>query len=389
MKSVPCEIIAQQLIQFESITPFEAGCFQYIESLLTPSGFKCQVIQIEDVGNFYATYSQTIPPDKHIVFVGHVDVVPAINASSWTYPPFAGEIHNDKLYGRGACDMKGAIAAFVSAVQEFIEDIEQEQPFTHQISILLTSDEEGDAINGIQKMIPWLQEQNQKFDLCIVGEPTNPEILGQMIKIGRRGSVSFKLKIIGIAGHIAYPEKALNPLPAMTQCLYELNHLILDNGNEYFQPSNLEISSVDTNNPTGNIIPSTCEAKFNIRFNTEHTAEKLVDVIQKTIRRSIEQTSQEYQWELTHSVSAHPFIIADNPYLQTFANIVQKVTHLTSQLSTSGGTSDARFMHHLCPTLEFGLISDQAHKTDEYLVIRELNKLKEIYKNFLNEFFKG
>ncbi len=386
MKPLSCEIIAQQLIQFESVTPLESGCFEYIESLLIPFGFKCQVIQIEDVGNFYATYSDTNTPTKHLIFVGHVDVVPATHSSAWTYPPFAGEIHNDKLYGRGACDMKGAIAAFLAAAQELIE--QQKHPFPHQISILLTSDEEGDAINGIQKMIPWLQNQNQKFDLCIVGEPTNPEIMGQMIKIGRRGSVSFKLKIIGIAGHIAYPEKALNPLSALAQYLYELNNLTLDHGNDFFQPSNLEISSVDTHNPTGNVIPNMCEIKFNIRFNNEHTAKQLIDLIHQKVQESIEKISPQYTFELTHSVSAHPFIMSENPYIQMFSEIVQKITQITPQLSTSGGTSDARFMHHLCPTFEFGLISDQAHKTDEHLIIHELKQLKNIYKNFLNEFFR-
>lgn len=387
MKLNPCEQIAQRLLQFKSITPFEAGCYAYIESLLSQSGFTCQVIQIEEVNNFYATFSTTPQPEKNIVFLGHVDVVPALAESSWTYPPFAGEIHDNQLYGRGACDMKGAIAAFISAAQEFIE--QNTEPFNHQISILLTSDEEGSALNGIQKMVPWLQERGENFDLCIVGEPTNPNTLGEMIKVGRRGSISFNLTITGIEGHIAYPEKALNPLSAMIQCLSHLKNITLDQGNIYFQPSNLEISSIDTNNPTGNVIPKSSNARFNIRFNTEHTSDFLITKIESIIQENLLAMSNGYQWELTHSTSAQPFLTKNTPYIKDFSLIVQNVTGIEPILSTSGGTSDARFIHHLCPIFEFGLISDQAHKTDEHLVINELNQLKKIYKLFLNQFFNG
>lgn len=386
MNEISCEEIAQNLVRLKSITPLEAGCYDYIQSLLIPVGFHCQVIKIENVTNFYSAYKKSSNPSKNIVFLGHVDVVPAPKEDEWIHPPFAGIIHENKLYGRGACDMKGAIAAFISAAKDYI--IRSSESFDYQISILLTSDEEGEAINGVTKMIPWLKEKGEKFDLCIVGEPTNPEALGQMIKVGRRGSISFKLNITGIEGHIAYPEKALNPLAAMTECLHSLNQLILDQGNEYFQPSNLEISSIDTNNPTGNVIPKSCEACFNIRFNTEYTAEELIQLIKKNVENSINKLSPNYQWTLTSSVSAHPFLTQDHSYVQMFSDVVENITNIKPQISTSGGTSDARFMHTLCPIFEFGLISDQAHKTNEHLKIHELHQLKKIYKQFLTQFFQ-
>ena len=367
-----------ELINCQSITPLSDGSIEYIEKLLTQYGFsvitKTFGEQDYQVTNLYAVYGVSKP---NICFAGHVDVVPAGNLDSWSHNPFKATKVEDKIYGRGVVDMKGALACSLAATIEFIK---LKPKLNGSVSFLLTSDEEGPAKYGTSKMLPYLASINHKIDLAILGEPTCEHQVGDIIKIGRRGSVNFTLTIHGIQGHVAYPELAENPIHCLVKIMHNLSSLQLDYGSKQFMASNLEITSIDVGNNTTNIIPGTASAKFNIRFNDLHGAESIVTLI----KRIVEQHTLKY--ELVPSVSANVFIQEPNHLISEFAKIIPQVTGIIPKFSTSGGTSDARFIKNYCQVVEFGLLSETAHKIDEYTTISDLQRLYSVYYGALEKF---
>ncbi|MCC8467844.1 MAG: succinyl-diaminopimelate desuccinylase [Rickettsia endosymbiont of Eriopis connexa] len=373
----------KDLIGFKSVTPESGGAIEYIDDLLKQHGFKTEIkifgdSKSEQVTNLYAVFGSNEP---NICFIGHVDVVPASNHELWhNASPFKASQQDGKIYGRGAVDMKGAIACFLAASLDFIKN---NTGFKGSISFLLTSDEEGKAKHGTKEMLQYIYDQGHKMDFAIVGEPTCEKEIGDTIKIGRRGSVNFKLNIEGLSGHVSYPHKANNPLPCLIKILNELTNIRLDEGTEFFQSSNLEVTNIDVGNNTSNVIPASTEASFNIRFNNLHSAETLA----KQVEEIIKQYCKEYKvyYKLEYSSSADSFIQNPNDKMKEFAKIVEHMLKIKPEFSTSGGTSDARFVKNYCPLVEFGLLSETAHKINEYTKISDLQKLYDVYYNFLTK----
>ena len=379
--------LTQELIRCPSVTPNDAGCLDIIEGYLKPLGFVCHRLPFgkgdpKATDNLYARWGNSGP---NFCFTGHTDVVPVGDADRWSVDPFGAEIKEGRLYGRGTVDMKGAIAAFISAVTDVIQN---HQP-THSFSLLLTSDEEGPATFGTKKVIEWLKNRGEIIDACLVGEPTNPQVFGEMVKIGRRGSLNTKVTVVGKQGHVAYPHFALNPIPALLGYLRQLLEKPLDQGNDHFMASNLEVTSIDVGNPVTNVIPNQATARFNIRFNSLHTGQSLVDHLE-TVKETVKQSySPDLQWTLEPNISGESFISNHQGLQQSVVRAIQAVTGLTTKLDTTGGTSDARFLKDICPVIEFGLISDQAHQIDEYLSIDDLISLTAVYKHILCQDFLG
>ena len=373
--------LARTLIRCPSVTPADAGALGVLQDALERMGFSCTRYPFEDVDNLYARLGNAVP---NFCYAGHVDVVPVGDATKWRHNPFGGEIEDGKIWGRGAADMKGGIAAFVAGVSAFLAE---HQPFDGSISFLITGDEEGPALNGTKKVLEAITEAGEIIDHCLVGEPTNPNTLGEMIKIGRRGSLNGVLTVVGTQGHVAYPDLAGNPVPTLLKLLTALSSKKLDNGNESFQPSNLEITSVDVDNPAHNIIAGAASAKFNIRFNTEHTGDDLLDWIKAEIAR-VEQ-GFDGRIEADLSVPGHPFLTKPCVLTQKLSNAVQDITGRTPTLSTSGGTSDARFITNYAPVVEFGLIGKSIHQVNEHADVADIKKLSEIYKAFLVRYFEA
>lgn len=370
-----------KLIKCPSITPKDAGALDVLQKHLKSMGFSCQRMVFkedghEDVDNLYARLGNLSP---NICFAGHTDVVPPGNVEDWTSHPFKPEIRAGILYGRGAVDMKCAIACFAAAASEYIKSNPKVS-----ISFLITGDEEAIAINGTKKVLKALQEKGEKIDACIVGEPTNPEKLGEMIKIGRRGSVSFDLTIWGKQGHVAYPHLADNPVRRMIKVLHALDTHDLDSGTEFFQPSNLEITTIDVNNPTGNLIPAMAKATFNIRFNDKHTSQTLIKWIEGICESLCE--AGDAKFELKSHVSGEAFLTKPGELSKRLSDAVQSVTGLKPELSTTGGTSDARFIKEYSPVVEFGLMNKTAHKVDECVAVEDIYRLKDVYLRFLQSY---
>ena len=373
--------LTQDLIRCPSVTPTDAGALNVVQSALERLGFVCHRLPFseagaDDVDNLYARLGTSAP---NFCFAGHTDVVPVGQADQWQAGPFAGTITDGLLYGRGATDMKGAIAAFIAAVSQFVED---KGDFDGSISFLITGDEEGPAVNGTIKMLDWLKQQGEKLDYCLVGEPTNPGKIGDMAKIGRRGSLNSLLTVKGIQGHVAYPDLADNPIPRLVKMLDGLLARRLDEGNDHFQPSNLEVVSIDVGNSASNVIPAEAVAQFNIRFNNEQTDAGLQD----WIRSVCEGVGGPY--ELSMKASGDVFLTAPGTLSTLISDAVLKVTGLTVELSTSGGTSDARFIKNHCPVSEFGLVNKTMHKVDECVSLDDLGQLTEIYYEILKAFFQ-
>ncbi|MBW8309506.1 MAG: succinyl-diaminopimelate desuccinylase [Candidatus Paracaedibacteraceae bacterium] len=363
--------LAQKLISFPSVTPNHAGCLDFIQSYLTNLGFDCWRLPFGEVDNLYARWGQELP---NFCFAGHVDVVPVQNPSIWQDNPFLDQLaDNGHVYGRGAVDMKGAIAAFMIAVTELLKE-----PLTGSISFLLTSDEEGIAINGTRKVVEWLQEKGETISLCLVGEPTSVRRIGDMIKIGRRGSLNVRVVVEGQAGHIAYPENFINPNTILLEYLTELKREPLDEGTEFFQPSNLEITSIDVGNTTTNVVPAKAEARFNIRFNSLHSGESLTQHLKEVARRISSRIHLETR------LSAEPFYCSEESIASNIAQAVEAVTGQLPTLSTSGGTSDARFIKDIAPVIEVGLLNQTAHQDDEHVSIEDLETLQAIYAKILD-----
>lgn len=374
--------LTQDLIRCPSVTPADGGALDVLQSALESLGFTCSRLPFSEEGaatidNLYARLGTSAP---NFCFAGHTDVVPVGNLDLWQDDPFGGGVKDGVIYGRGASDMKGAIAAFVAAVSQFIENKDN---FDGSISFLITGDEEGPAVNGTVKMLDWLEKNDQKLDYCLVGEPTNPGNVGDMAKIGRRGSLNVKLTVRGIQGHVAYPHLADNPIPRLVKMLEGLLAKKLDDGNGHFQPSNLEIISIDVGNKASNVIPAEVVAILNIRFNDEQTD----DGLQQWIRSVCDKIGGRY--ELDMKASGDAFLTAPGTLSRLISDAVKKITGRTVELSTSGGTSDARFIKNHCPVSEFGLVNKTMHKVDECVSLDELDQLTKIYHEILRDFFKS
>lgn len=374
---------AQDLIACESITPIEGGALNYLQDVLNKAGFECTRLPFSeegtaDVDNLYAQFGSGHP---HLMFAGHTDVVDPGDLSLWKYPPFAGEIHNGKLYGRGAADMKGGIACFLAAALHQVKSPD----FSGTISFLITGDEEGPAINGTVKMLDWLKEKNIQPTHAIVGEPTNPSFVGEAIKIGRRGSLNGWLTVTGKQGHVAYPHLASNPIDGIALALVELKKEELDGGTSHFLPSHLEITSVDVGNKTVNVIPSEARCHFNIRYNDTFTAPELETLIQRQITTAL--IGKDLEFSLRFQRSADCFVTEPGPWVETLTRSIFEVTNIQPSLSTSGGTSDARFIKNICPVVELGLSNATIHQINENVSLKDMTQLTEIYEKFLTYYF--
>ena len=377
--------LAKELIKFPTVTPIDAGIMKFLEKKLKTLGFKTKILEFKEknskpVKNLYARLGNKGP---NFCYAGHLDVVPAGNLKDWTVNPFKPSIKKGYLIGRGANDMKSSIAAFVSAVSNFVGN---KRKFNGSISLLITGDEEGVAINGTKKVVDYLRKKKEKIDFCLVGEPTNPNKLGEMIKIGRRGSMTGRLSIIGVQGHVAYPQRANNPSTALVQILKELKEIKFDNGTKDFQPTNLEITKINIDNSADNVIPGLANAKFNIRFNNKHTSSSLKKKIDTIIKKISNRNKSKYK--IDYSVSGEAFLTKPNNTTFMIRDIIKKITKIKPQLSTTGGTSDARFIRKIAPCLEFGLVGKTMHKVDEAVSLSDLKKLTLIYSNILQNYFK-
>ena len=377
--------LAKELIKFPTVTPIDAGIMKFLEKKLKTLGFKTKILEFKEknskpVKNLYARLGNKGP---NFCYAGHLDVVPAGNLKDWTVNPFKPSIKKGYLIGRGANDMKSSIAAFVSAVSNFVGN---KRKFNGSISLLITGDEEGVAINGTKKVVDYVRKKKEKIDFCLVGEPTNPNKLGEMIKIGRRGSMTGRLSIIGVQGHVAYPQRANNPSTALVQILKELKEIKFDNGTKDFQPTNLEITKINIDNSADNVIPSLANATFNIRFNNKYSSSSLKKKIDKIIKKISSKNKSKYK--IDYSVSGEAFLTKPNNTTFMIRDIIKKITKIKPQLSTTGGTSDARFIRKIAPCLEFGLVGKTMHKVDEAVSLSDLKKLTLIYSNILQNYFK-
>jgi succinyl-diaminopimelate desuccinylase len=377
--------LAKELIKFPTVTPVDAGIMKFLEKKLKTLGFKTKVLEFREkdskpVKNIYARLGNKGP---NFCYAGHLDVVPAGNLKDWTVNPFKPSVKKGYLIGRGANDMKSSIAAFVSAVSNFVAN---KRDFNGSISLLITGDEEGVAINGTKKVVEYLKKKKEKIDFCLVGEPTNPNKLGEMIKIGRRGSMTGRLSIIGIQGHVAYPNRANNPSTALVQILKELKEIKFDNGTKDFQPTNLEITKINIDNFADNVIPGLANAKFNIRFNNKHSSNSIKKKINKIIKKISNKNKSKFK--IDYRVSGEAFLTKPNNTTYMIQDIIKKITKIKPKLSTTGGTSDARFIRKIAPCLEFGLVGKTMHKVDEAVSLSDLKKLTLIYSIILKNYFK-
>ena len=377
--------LAKELIKFPTVTPIDAGIMKFLEKKLKTLGFKTKVLEFREknskpVKNLYAKLGNKGP---NFCYAGHLDVVPAGNLKDWTVNPFKPSVKKGYLIGRGANDMKSSIAAFVSAVSNFVAN---KRDFNGSISLLITGDEEGVAINGTKKVVEYLKKKKEKIDFCLVGEPTNPNKLGEMMKIGRRGSMTGRLSIIGIQGHVAYPNRANNPSTALVQILKELKEIKFDNGTKDFQPTNLEITKINIDNFADNVIPGLANAKFNIRFNNKHSSNSIKKKINKIIKKISNKNKSKFK--IDYRVSGEAFLTKPNNTTYMIQDIIKKITKIKPKLSTTGGTSDARFIRKIAPCLEFGLVGKTMHKVDEAVSLSDLKKLTLIYSTILKNYFK-
>ena len=371
--------LAKDLIRKPSITPKDAGAINLLAKNLKSIGFKCRLINFKNVKNLYAKLGKTSP---NFCYAGHTDVVPPGNIKEWSINPFKPTVKNNRLIGRGANDMKASIACFVAAVSKFKN---KNKNFKGSISLLITGDEEGIAINGTKRVVKYLKRKRERINFCIVGEPTNPNKLGEMIKIGRRGSLTGRLTIIGSQGHVAYPHRANNPSNALIKILKKIKELKLDKGTKNFQPSNLEVIKININNNADNVIPGTAEAVFNIRFNDRHSSTSLKRKL-NNVFRSLSK-SNKCRFKIKYETSGEAFLTKPNKTTYMIQNTIKKITGIKPKLSTSGGTSDARFMKNIAPCLEFGLVGKTMHKVDESVSVSDLKKLTNIYFLILKKYF--
>ena len=371
--------LAQNLIRCPSVTPADAGALDVLAAALTELGFTCHRLRFEEAGtpavdNLYARLGTDAP---HFCFAGHTDVVPV--GDGWQRDPFQGDVTDGVLYGRGAADMKSAIAAFVAATSRIAK------PVKGSISLLITGDEEGPAINGTPKLLAWLKERGETIDHCVVGEPTSMAQAGDTLKIGRRGSVNFRVTVTGQQGHVGYPHKAKNPIPVLAELVTQLAHHKLDKGNEHFDPSTLAFTSIDVGNDTTNVIPGEARASFNIRFNNLHTPESLAGWVEDRAKSLARESGSDIG--ISYSVSGVSFLTKPGKFTQLVSDTVASVTGTAPVFSTSGGTSDARFIKDVCPVVELGLAGATMHKADECVPVSEIAALTDIYAALLAAYF--
>jgi succinyl-diaminopimelate desuccinylase len=375
--------LARDLIRCPSVTPAEGGAIALLSARLESLGFACHRLKFSapgtpDVENLYARLGTGKP---HFCFAGHSDVVPVGDAGGWTRPPFGAELVDGMVYGRGAADMKGAIAAFVAAASRFLGA--RGDGFKGSISLLITGDEEGPSINGTRKVLEWLKGRGETLDACLVGEPTNPTRLGEAIKIGRRGNLYATLTVLGTQGHTAYPDLADNAAHRIVRMLGSMVSEPLDRGSEHFQPSTLQVATIDVGNPAGNIVPGRASARINIRFNDRHTPQSL----EAWLKRHCDAVGGKY--ELAVELSGPVFLTPPGPLSALIADAVERHTGLKPSLGTAGGTSDARFIKDYCPVAEFGLVGQTMHKVDERVPVADLERLVAIYQTILEGYFAG
>ena len=376
--------LAKELIKFPSITPIDAGIMKFLAKKLTAIGFKCKILEFKDknskpVKNLYARLGKSQP---NFMFAGHLDVVPPGDLKDWTVNPFNPTIKKNHLIGRGANDMKSAIASWVVAVKNFASN---NNNIKGSISLLITGDEEGIAINGTKKVVDYLKKKKEKINFCLVGEPTNPNKLGEMIKIGRRGSITGELTIIGSQGHVAYPDRANNPSNTMVEILKKIKEIRFDKGTKDFQPTNLEVTKINIDNIADNVIPGVAKATFNIRFNNKHSSYNLKKKLNKIFKKITKKNKSNFKIE--YRVSGEAFLTKPNKTTYMIQDIIKKITKIKPKLSTTGGTSDARFIRKIAPCLEFGLVGKTMHKVDEAVSISDLKKLTKIYSEILKSYF--
>ena len=380
------------LIRCPSVTPAEGGALSLLDTLLSPLGFKVDKIVASEAGtpdveNLYARLGTEGP---HLMFAGHTDVVPVGDEAAWSHPPFAADIAGGEMYGRGAVDMKGGIACFVAAIARHIEKHGKPQG---SVSFLITGDEEGPSINGTSKLLEWAAAKGETWDACVVGEPTNPDQLGDMLKIGRRGSLSGRITVHGVQGHAAYPHLADNPVRGLLQLTHALMHPAFDHGTDDFQPSNLEVTTVDTGNAATNVIPARATAAFNIRFNDTWTAESLrAEIIRRLDAAAAEGELRPDRAPVKYELvwadrPSHVFLTRNNALISSLSGAVEAVTGKEPKLSTTGGTSDARFIKDYCPVVEFGLVGQTMHMVDERVAVADLETLTRIYETFIERWF--
>ena len=377
--------ITRDLVRCPSVTPADAGALGVLENILKAAGFEVHRVTFSepgtaDIDNLYARIGNSAP---HISFAGHTDVVPAGDEAAWTSGAFSGDVKDGFLYGRGAVDMKGGIACSVAAALEYLAD-HGGQP-KGSISFLITGDEEAIAINGTVKLLQWVKARGETFDHCVLGEPSNVETLGDCIKIGRRGSLSGTLYVDGVQGHVAYPHRAANPVPDISRLVVALSDEPLDHGSAQFQASNLEFTSIDVGNKATNVIPAQARAKFNIRFNDLHTQESLRELVeQRVVKASGNRIKARIEWEYSN---ANVFVTKPGAFTDLAVAAIEAITGRKPELSTSGGTSDARFISNYCPVIEFGLVGQTMHQVDERTPVSDLEKLTKIYRGMLDRYF--
>ena len=381
--------LAQALIRCPSVTPKEGGALTLLQSVLEPAGFACHRMTCTepgtpDVENLYARFGENGTNGPTLCFAGHTDVVPPGDESAWTHPPFAAHVADGYLWGRGAIDMKGEIACFIVAALDFIAGRDGQLPGS--ISLLITGDEEGPSINGTAKVLDWMKARGERIDACIVGEPSCEDDLGDAMKIGRRGSLNGELVVAGKQGHAAYPRSADNPVPKLARMIDQLCSTPLDAGTPHFEPSSLQVTVISVNNAATNVIPSEARARLNIRYNDLWTRPK----IETHVRGVCEAVASEMgaKFMLSFSGTGDVFRTEPGALVDTMAAAVTAVTGRTPRLSTGGGTSDARFIHFHCPVIEFGLINQTIHQVDERCALPELDRLTEVYRQFLQRYFK-
>ena len=375
--------LTKSLISCPSITPKNEGVLDLLEKELSEIGFICHRYLFSDnntpdVDNLFAKFGNGSP---HLCFGGHTDVVPVGDLDSWSFDPFKPTEQDGKIYGRGASDMKSAIGAFVCAARNFTKN----SNFKGTISLLITNDEEGPAINGTKKVLEKLYSEGEKIDSCIVGEPTCPNTLGEMIKIGRRGSLTSKIKITGKQGHVAYPQWTLNPINPLTKILSDICNIKLDSGTDDFPPSNIEIVKVSSSEGASNVVPQSATAQLNVRYNINHNKESLTKIFDDVVKKYT--CDSEYDFEIDYNNSAEPFLTEKNDFIKMIKSSVDEVTGLDAELTTTGGTSDARFFKDYCEVAEFGLIGETAHQVDENVQISDIENLEKIYGSILTKYF--
>lgn len=372
--------LTADLVRCPSVTPIEGGALVLLEDVLTKGGFTCTRVDRGGIANLYARWGRQ-GANRTFGFNGHTDVVPLGDEAAWTMPPFGAQVKDGYLYGRGSTDMKSGVAAFAAAAIDFVADT----PPDGAVVLAITGDEEADALDGTTALLDWMKANNEAMSVCLVGEPTCPDVMGEAMKIGRRGSMTAFFTITGVQGHAAYPHRAKNPMPAMARLMDVLSSRVLDAGTDHFDPSSLQVLTIDTGNPATNVIPSQTKATLNIRFNDTHTSADLTNWMQQSADKIA--ADFDVRVEMRVKVSGESFVTPPGDLSDLISGAVEAETGRKPVLSTSGGTSDARFVKSHCPVVEFGLVGKTMHQVDERVAVEQIGQLKAIYTRILTDYF--